>query len=346
MKQLLIDAIYITGGGGTTLLAYLLEKLSQNAQKVTCLIDNRIADKFPNLYNHLFINLPNSESERKKFYKANADKYSIILCFSNVPPPLKLEIPVFTFFQNKLLLTDSFKAGFRVALGFWIKRIYIFINKKNSDLWIVQTNHMKQGLNKKLLINNRKILTLPFFPGGEDKKLEKGNNKKNNSFFYITSDTKYKNNYLLVKTWIDLYNGGFRDIQLILTLKKDYYTKLVKSFKNLPPNITNLEYLPYNHVENLYSENKYLIFASLVESFGLPLIEAYQHSCDIIAPDLPYVNEIIIPTYSFDPYNSKSLYDIIIKTQKIEDVTGHDTKLLVEDKVDDLIKLLMFPSFE
>jgi len=341
MKNILIDAVYITGGGGTTLLAYMLGRLRHNNLQVDCLIDNRLTDKFPNLHGHRFIYLNNSEVARKKFYRQYAEVYSKVLCFSNVPPPVKLEIPVITFFQNKLLLSETIRLGLFKAIPFWLKRIYIFLIRKNTDLWVVQTTHMHQQLEKKLRILGRNILIFPFFPPGEYKEGKNDYPREKNTFFYITSDTKYKNNVYLMRAWIDLYEEGYHDIRLFLTIKEAYFRKLTKRFGEIPPNIVNLEFLPQEKVGKLYSEYEYMVFPSLVESFGLPLIEASQHSCKVIAADLPYVNEIIRPTHSFDPFDRKSFMDIIRKSQSREKQPEKNPVILVKDKIGEFILLLI-----
>ena len=54
----------------------------------------------------------------------------------------------------------------------------------------------------------------------------------------------------------------------------------------------------------------YLVYPSLVESFGLPLIEAQINHVNIIASDLPYVYDVCKPYLVFDP---RSVNDILSK---------------------------------
>ena len=56
---------------------------------------------------------------------------------------------------------------------------------------------------------------------------------------------------------------------------------------------------------------KFLIFPSLRESFGLPLIEGVQFNCKIITSDFNFVNELITPSYIFNPNNEKSISEVI-----------------------------------
>ena len=74
-----------------------------------------------------------------------------------------------------------------------------------------------------------------------------------------------------------------------------------------------------------YSELGYLIYPSLYESFGLPLIEAAQLDLVILASDLPYVNEIISSYYSFDPLD---INDISLSIEKVINLRNPITSIL------------------
>ena len=50
-----------------------------------------------------------------------------------------------------------------------------------------------------------------------------------------------------------------------------------------------------------------LIFTSLSESLGFPLLEAKNENKIVIAPDLDYVWDILIPDFIFNPKSFKSL---------------------------------------
>ena len=63
----------------------------------------------------------------------------------------------------------------------------------------------------------------------------------------------------------------------------------------------------------IYASSKFLIFPSLRESFGLPLIGGIQAGFIILAPKLNYVNEVISPAYSFDTYNLNSISQTILE---------------------------------
>ena len=57
----------------------------------------------------------------------------------------------------------------------------------------------------------------------------------------------------------------------------------------------------------LYTQSKALIYPSLMESFGLPLVEASGLDMPIIASELDFVRDIVSPIQSFDPSSSTSI---------------------------------------
>ena len=62
----------------------------------------------------------------------------------------------------------------------------------------------------------------------------------------------------------------------------------------------------------LYSYIDYLIFPSLSESYGLPLIEARFNDVKIIASDLDFVYDVCQPFLVFDPYDTDDMYEKIL----------------------------------
>ncbi|WP_372861417.1 glycosyltransferase, partial [Pseudoalteromonas sp.] len=131
----------------------------------------------------------------------------------------------------------------------------------------------------------------------------------------------HKNHQNLLEAWIKLaelgkyptlaLTLGERDVKLIeqvTTLKQKYNLK-----------ITNLGHLPYKDVLNLYQCSRALIFPSITESFGLPLIEASQLGVDIIASELDYVRDVCNPKCTFDPNSYVSIYRAVLRYLGVEE---------------------------
>ena len=62
---------------------------------------------------------------------------------------------------------------------------------------------------------------------------------------------------------------------------------------------------------SIYKLVDYLLFPSISESFGLPLLEAKLNKTKIIASDLDYVFDICKPDFVFNPFEAKDIYSKI-----------------------------------
>ena len=97
-----------------------------------------------------------------------------------------------------------------------------------------------------------------------------------------------------------------------------------------------------NHVyldpRELYFNCPYLIFPSIIESFGLPLIEAADSGMKVIASDLPYVYDVVKPSLTFDPYDKIAIADAVMKAM---DPETPFPEVVTRNDVDKLIALLL-----
>ena len=101
-------------------------------------------------------------------------------------------------------------------------------------------------------------------------------------------------------------------------------------------NIHNIGFINEEIILDKIIDYDIVIFPSLKESFGLGLIEASQLKIPIFASKQQFVKDIINPSALFDPYNSESIYNTMMSSEKhIKSLP----KLLVKNKIDELIAL-------
>ena len=105
-NRILIDSIYINNSGGKVLLDYLINSIIEKGycNKFYFLLDPRGSYEY--LEKIDYERGVNSEKFRKNFYKTHKNVFKKVFCFGNVPPPIKLDIPVYTYFHNALLATS------------------------------------------------------------------------------------------------------------------------------------------------------------------------------------------------------------------------------------------------
>jgi len=335
--MILVDATYINETGGKTLLNYLIENIIDKGleEKFYFLLDDRLKLKYPKI-NFEFIKA--SEKNRLKFYKKTINKFSKVFCFANVPPPLKLNVETYIYFHNDLLI-DLNETNFRILKKsvFYIKRFYIKLKDRANYNWIVQTELIKYKLSKKIVNNKNRIRVLPFY---FDNFKELKNEKQTNSFLYVSGFLPHKNHDRLIKAFVISAENHKENIFLNLTLKSEDFIHLMKSFIKIPSNliIKNLGVLDLEEINLAYEKNQNLIFPSLKESFGLPLIEATLKNLNVITTNLDYVSYVIEPTLIFDPLDIEDISNSILKTLTLKRLKK--PKLVSKNKVDELIKIL------
>jgi len=320
-------------------LSIFLDKLGHtNNKKYFFLFDNRINKKILELQNANTCQLIHaSERNRIAFYIENKSKIKKAICLANVPPPIRLKSSVFIYFHNDLLLSPFKSGSLLFALTFFLKKIYIILKSSNNYNWIVQTELMKTKLSNSLWVNKKRILVLPIFA---DNIMTRNIIKVKKSFLYVCSTAKHKNLKRLIEGFNSINNIKDFNLNLHLTIGDKKYFNDNIYVKNINPRLKIINHgtLSSAKLESLYSESEFLIFPSLIESFGLPLIESVGFNCKVIAADLPYVDEVITPSIKFNPYSSKSIANAIDKAILSQNIPY--SKLIIKNKIDKFINLI------
>jgi glycosyltransferase involved in cell wall biosynthesis len=158
----------------------------------------------------------------------------------------------------------------------------------------------------KLRVDAKKILIAPFANITMYDKVS----KSNGSFICVSSGDVHKNLDKLILAWVVLAQQGLYP-KLFLTFHSAAYPKLsmmldthVEKYGLL---IDNLGEIDASYINTIYQNGATLIFPSLTESLGLPLIEARDSGVDVIASELDYVRDVIEPVQTFDPNSSISI---------------------------------------
>jgi glycosyltransferase involved in cell wall biosynthesis len=196
---------------------------------------------------------------------------------------------------------------------------------------------MKRELSKGLNIKASNIFSFPIF---KDFTLKKNLDKKSNSFLYVCSSSPHKNINRLIQAFNQIKNINSTTIYLDLTIDNETFFKENILSKNINKHlvIKNHGNLNESSLKKLYSQSKFLIYPSVVESFGLPLIESLEFNCKIIASNLPYVNEIVKPSVVFNPFLISSISDSIDYVIEKNNITG--SEMLIKNKIDKFIELI------
>jgi glycosyltransferase involved in cell wall biosynthesis len=335
--MILIDALFINKGGGAVLLQYLIEKILTHPKRdeFFFVLDPRFDRPAALDKNYVVVN--NKIQDRIKFYKENKDRYSKVFCFANTPPPIKLKVSVYTYFQNQKLLEAPVHKFRREYFSVYLKYLFVKLYNKNTDYYIVQTPHMVKGIRALGLKAVGYCLTIPFY---DDRKYHEAQtafaDRVADEFVYISNPSPQKNYPTLLDAWEYLLKKGHTP-KLHVTVD-DTAPRLLERIKSLNDRGARIENHVYVDPRELYYNCRYLLFPSTMESYGLPLIEAVESGMKVLASELPYVYDVILPSLTFEPTDKAAIADAVLTALHTE---LPFPEIVTRNEVNKLISLLL-----
>lgn len=309
-KNKIIYSLGIHKDGGLVILKTLLNK-----PDYFFYLDSRL---HPSNYSHL--KKENYIVQKNKFYNLfinsmiflRLKENSKIIFLSSSLPLFKLKCFVYALYQNSNIFYDKnkFKINNWVLSFDFIRFLFFFILKKNIDQWIVFSNYSKTQLRKQIkdsLISKIKVLNISLINVSYYKSKE-----KIYDFIYPANLMAHKNHNNLFKAFIILSKKGIRP-SLALTLNPNEIKFVKYNLLKKKINLYNL----YNVNRKIFLKNfskcKYLIYPSLNENIGLPLVEAYYLGIEIIASKLDFAKQYNFIEYFFNPLSPKDIASSVIR---------------------------------
>ena len=260
----------------------------------------------------------------------NVKPGDIVLCFGNLPPLFKLQGRVTVFVQNRYLVDrvalENFPIKTRLRLG--VERLWLSGRAVNADEFVVQTPSMKTALLSSGCVVKQPVHVRPFanMSGGYRRTVNHKNawqEHKRYDFIYAASGDPHKNHRRLVEAWCLLAEQGIFP-SLCLTVDENVSAELCvwidEQKLHYGLKLENVGFLPHDQILQLYAQARALIYPSLFESFGLPLIEARQAGLPVLAAELDYVRDVLDPEQSFDPNSSVSIARAVKRYLGIDDL--------------------------
>lgn len=334
-KRISIIAPNIKSGGGLELLLYFIEYIKISYPKLKCIvyIDGSLQMIQTNK-NIEVIHMSSSFDKIKLFSK----KINNALYFGNLPPLVKSENSVVYFHNLYLLMSNKnlMRTSIKFLLKYFLQQLYISFFIRNTDIVACQNIDIKNKFINKYKFKN--VQLLPFFRLCEKKTFEL--NRKKYDFCYVSLAYPHKNHQRLLEA-CEILSREKISFSLALTIEDEHYDLLNKirliNQKGIV-NIENLGKISKEKVCKLYSQSMCLIFPSTEETFGLGLVEAVNMNLDVIASNLDYVYQSIEPSLVFDPTSS---FDISLKIKEYLNGNIQTSKIKIENKIDELIKILI-----
>lgn len=319
---LFLQAMNIHVGGGRALLLPLLEGISADFP-VVALLDDRLV-----LPSNLPANLTVKRVTPTLLGRWRAERWlthvvtanDTVLGFGNLPPLNALKGRVLVFVQNRFLIEHVSLSSFplKTRMRLWIERFWLLRYVNHANDFIVQTPSMRRLLATKLGVTESSVHVWPFAavqpsrgPESVDAALSTSMPAdKTIDFIYPASGDPHKNHRSLIEAWAILAGEGIFP-SLCVTLDTVKYPDLCdwmdaqRDRQGLK--INNLGFLPHEDLLRQYRNARALIYPSLLESFGLPLMEADEAGLAVLAAELDYVRDILDPAEVFDPHSPLSM---------------------------------------
>lgn len=325
--NLIIFAPNIKVGGGLVLLKALINQMPQNLN-VLYILNESLKNTFKldtvRFVSSSLLGRIKAEILVKKLSRQSEN----VFCFHGSPTLFATKCRQSIYIQNALLIEPIIKKSYSIntRVRLWVESALLKLKLHDMACCYVQTITMKKRLirfceNKNLQVPN--ILIKPLMPNfNEQYKAESLD--KEIDFIYPADHQPHKNLENLFLAWEMLAENGIRPC-LVVTLDDNTFQTLKKTirFEEMRVNILNYGVTNYENMQKLYQKAKVLIFPSLLESFGLPLMEASQMGLEILASDKDFVYDVCNPTDTFDP---DSVQSIVSAVKRFKDVKT-DTRI-------------------
>jgi len=153
-------------------------------------------------------------------------------------------------------------------------------------------------------------LRQPLRPSAFPKQPHPATSAPNPYFLYIGRHDPYKNLHQLINAFAKLPNGGDYELWIAGSSDKRYTPKLQAQANHLglSHQVKFLNYVPYNQLPILLNNAIALIFPSLWEGFGLPVLEAMACGTPVITSNLSALPEVAgDAAILVNPYNTSEL---------------------------------------
>lgn len=224
-----------------------------------------------------------------------------------------------------------------------LRRAYIKPSCEMATEVITISEFSKQSMIEKLGIDPEKIHVIhlaagPLFSKTPDDagRVREKYHLPEGFFFYPANNWPHKNHLLLLMGYYLYRKKCCNAIPLHLVLSgsglqnADGFKTFIAQ-NNLQNVVHILDYIDREDIPSLYKNANSLVFPSMFEGFGIPLLESMAMECPIIASDMTSIPEVAgNAAYLFDPRNPQSICDAMCR---IVDDSGLRHQLIENGKV-------------
>jgi len=246
--------------------------------------------------------------------------------FGMVWPPC----PQLLLLRNALFFSQLYRRrilarhSWRERLMYLLRKLLITVSAKSATRVLVASQSMMREVQEDLSLSEGKLHVNPFgipwkqFQSSDRRAMKQLNGARGDVFrmLYVAEYGDYKNFTVLYRAIKVLSQQGINDI-LLVTTADPWQNSATASISRhddqrlaadpfVAPFVTNVGYLSYEEVPGLYAESDLVLFPSLLESFGHPLVEAMASGRPILAADTAINREICGEAAHYaDPFDAE-----------------------------------------
>jgi glycosyltransferase involved in cell wall biosynthesis len=158
---------------------------------------------------------------------------------------------------------------------------------------------------------------------------------KKEQFAYLGRLVFYKNVEVLLRAWNDIVKQ-YPNAKLIIAGDGPHKTRLQDLAKDLK-NIIFTGFVTPEEKSKILSESNALLFPSLIEGFGLVILEAFAQKRPVLTSNIPPMSDIVDQKtgYLIDPHDEKKWAEKIIsliKEPELSNKMGEEGYKILEEK--------------
>lgn len=295
----------------------LLPLLAALKHPATVLVDIRLND-LPQLHEQVSI-VPVKPSlwgrlKAEWYLRRQVSSSDLVLCFGNLPTIFASRGKVVVYVQNRYVIGGVPTTGLpsKLRLRIAIERLWVRTFLRDAQI-VVQTADMARRVQEAL---GRPAGVMPFAAGLP--RVPSADDHRDYDYTCIASGEAHKNHRRLVEALEIMAYRGFHP-SLCLTLNKhrdgELWDWVIARTQSGGLSITMEDVSGPVAAAGLLARSRTLIFPSLFESFGLPLIEAQEAGFPVIASERDFVRDVAAPAGTFDPESAISVARAVMRHQ-------------------------------
>lgn len=185
---------------------------------------------------------------------------------------------------------------------------------KNAKKIIVPLNAVKSDVSKTLKVDPAKIIVT--YEGAKDGQPDKGGaktlrDKYGRYLLYVGNAYPHKNLKRLIEAFSELEE---KDIKLMLVGRKDYFYQRLEQ-QTSSKNVIFFGFVNDEELSAFYRNALALVQPSMMEGFGLPVLEAMVNRCPVVCSDIPSLTELTKGNAVY--FNPEDTKDMKLKLESV-----------------------------